>query len=88
MNLDIHIPESIARALQTHWGDVNRRALEAIVADAYRAGILTAAEVGRALGLKSRWDVDAFLLQWNAPLSYTEADLDQDLHTLRRAKGT
>ncbi len=52
--------------------------LEAVVIEAYRRGILTAAEVRQTLGLRSRWEVDALLKQAQAYLDYTESDLEQD----------
>ena len=45
---------------------------------AYQTEKITHAEVGRILGLPSRWAVDAFLKQYNADLHYDEADLECD----------
>jgi predicted HTH domain antitoxin len=56
--------------------------LEALVVQAYQAEKITPAEVGRILGLNSRWAVDAFLKQHNADLHYDEADLERDRETL------
>ena len=67
-----------------------RKILEALVVQTYQAEKITSAEVGRILGLSSRWAVDAFLKQHNADLHYDESDLERDRETLRqlRAKHT
>jgi hypothetical protein len=58
--------------------------LRALPAQAYRDGQLTHAEGQRVLGLKSRWETDAFREQVGACLDYTEADLDNDVAASRR----
>ena len=83
MDIALHIPESIAAKLKEHWHDVDRRAMEALVAEAYRAGILTTSEVRQALGFGSRWETDAFLKRAEAYLDYTEADLEADIQAIR-----
>ena len=87
MEIAIHIPEDVARLLEARWGDLSRRTLEAIATEAYRAGILTTAEVGRLLGHTSRFETEAWLKQAGAYLDYTEADLKRDIETLRRKAG-
>ncbi|MFB2981855.1 UPF0175 family protein [Microseira sp. BLCC-F43] len=64
--------------------------LEALVIQAYQTEKITHVEVGRILGLPSRWAVDVFLKQHNADLHYDEADLERDRTTLQqlRAKPT
>ncbi len=83
MNIAIELPESVAQYLDTRGGDLSRRALEALAVDAYRAGEITTAEVRRMLGHASRWETEAFLKERQAYLDYTEADLEQDIRTLR-----
>ncbi|RUR76797.1 UPF0175 family protein [Chlorogloeopsis fritschii PCC 9212] len=67
-----------------------REILEALVIQAYQTEKITHAEVGRILGLPSRWAVDAFLKQRHADLHYDETDLERDRTTLHqlRAKPT
>lgn len=84
MNVAFEIPEEVSPRLAARWGDLSRRSLEAVAADAYRTGVLTAQEVQRMLDLPSRWEVEAFLKRAQAHLDYTEADLASDLATLRR----
>lgn len=59
--------------------------LEALVVDAYRRDVLTAAEVQEILGLSSRHDTDAFLKEAGADLGYTVEDLEEDLQAYRDA---
>lgn len=83
MNVSIALPEDVARVLEARWGDLPQRTLEALALEAYRAGVLSEAEVQRMLGMTSRWEVEAFLKRAQVDLDYTEADLEQDLATVR-----
>jgi len=87
MNVAIEIPENVSASLRSRWKDVPRHVLEAAAADAYRSGVLTAHQVGEWLGHSSRWETEAFLKQVQAYLHYGEDDLEQDLATLRAARG-
>jgi hypothetical protein len=82
MNVAVEIPDTVSGPLQSKWRDVPRRALEAIAAEAYRSGALTAHQIGEMLGHSSRWQTEEFLKRVQAYLQYTEADLDRDLATL------
>lgn len=88
MNVAIQIPDDVSESLCERWGDVARRALEAVAVEAYRSGALTASQVGRLLGHTSRWETEAFLKRMGAWLHYTEADLDKDLAVLRESRGS
>ena len=87
MNVALEIPDTVSDSLRSEWKDVPRRALEAIAAEAYRSGALTAHQVGQLLGHRSRWETEAFLKHTGVWLAYTEADLERDLATLRAARG-
>ena len=87
MNVAIEIPENISVPLRLRWKDVPRRALEAVAAEAYRSGALTAHQVGELLGHGSRWETEAFLKDVQACLHYEEDDLERDLAVLRAARG-
>jgi len=87
MEISISVPDDVADRLHAKWNDLPRHVLEALVADAYRQGVLTAAEVRRILGLVSRYETDAFLKQAGADLDYTWQDLEEDLETFRQAYG-
>jgi hypothetical protein len=85
MEISIQIPDDVGERLHDRWQDLPRHALEALVTDAYRRDILTAAEVQTILGLPSRHETDAFLKDAGADLGYTWDDLEQDLQTYRDA---
>lgn len=85
MEISISLPDEVAERLHGRWQDLPRHALEALVADAYRQDVLTAAEVQKILGLGSRFETDAFLERAGADIGYTWKDLEDDLQTFREA---
>lgn len=86
VNIAIEIPDVVSAPLRAKWRDLPRAALEALAAESYRAGALTAHQVGQLLGHSSRWETDAFLKRIQAYLHYTEADLQHDITVLREAR--
>jgi predicted HTH domain antitoxin len=84
MEIRLEIPDDLVEMLQTRPEDLPRRVLESLAADAYRAGILTSAEVQRMLGFETRWETDGLLKEKEAYLHYTEEDFEKDMETLRR----
>ena len=84
MVVQLQVPDDIAEKLVEKWSDIPRCALEALAADAYQEGVLTAYEVQRLLGLSSRWKTEDFLKRSGADLGYTEDDLREDTATLHR----
>ena len=88
MNVAIEIPEIVSAPLRSRWQDMPRRVLEAVAAEAYRSGVLTAFQVGQLLGHNSRWETESFLKGVQAYLHYTENDLERDLAALRAARGS
>jgi len=87
MNVAIEIPENVSVPLRSRWKDIPRSVLEAVAAEAYRSGALTAHQVGEWLGHSSRWETEAFLKRVQAYLHYGEDDLERDLAALRAARG-
>ena len=87
MNVVIEIPENVSAPLRSRWQDFPRRVLEAVAAEAYRSGDLTAHQVGELLGHSSRWETESFLKRVQAYLHYTEDDLERDLAALRSVRG-
>ena len=83
MDVCINVPDEAFEKIQARWSDLSRSALEALAIEAYRAEILTEAEVQRMLGLASRWDTDRFLKGVQAYLDYNDTDLDQDMAAIR-----
>ena len=82
MNISIFVPDDVIQKMEARWEDVSRRALEALAIEAYRAGVITEAEVQRMLNLSSRWETDKFLKQAQTYINYTEADLQNDIDTI------
>ena len=83
MQVSLEVPDDIVHKLEAGWSDLPRYALEALAAQAYRSGLLTAAEVQRMLGLGTRMETDVILKRSGAWMDYSEDDLRQDLDTLR-----
>ncbi|NJR63404.1 MAG: UPF0175 family protein [Cyanobacteria bacterium CRU_2_1] len=86
MNIIIELPNEIEQRLQSHLGTLSQRALEAVAVEAYCSQLISAAEVQQMLHLPSRLATDAFLKQHEAYLPYTEADIEQDLQAIDRAR--
>jgi Uncharacterised protein family (UPF0175) len=84
MDVLLQVPDDIGERLQLRLEDLPRQALESLAADFYRARLLTAAEVQRMLGFRTRWQTDAFLKEKEAYLRYSAADLDQDIESFRK----
>ncbi|MGA7952249.1 MAG: UPF0175 family protein [Gloeobacterales cyanobacterium] len=61
MNILIDLPEKIVQQLEATWGDLPQKALEALAIEAYRAGVLSSAQVQQMLHLPSRWATEASL---------------------------
>jgi hypothetical protein len=53
MNIIVHIPDKMATRLAAEGGDLERRALEALVLEEFRAGRLSKSELRRALGFEA-----------------------------------
>jgi len=83
MQITLDLPEDIAQHLSGQWRDLPRAALESLVADAYRAELLTAEQVRLLLGFSTRMQVDKFLKQHEI-YDYTLEDFEQDRETLRQ----
>lgn len=85
MNVAIEIPDEIGRMLASQSGGISRAVLEAVAAESYRSGAITTAQVQQMLGLRSRWETEAFLRRTEAYHHYTMDDLAQDIATIRAA---
>ncbi|MFM7529369.1 MAG: UPF0175 family protein [Nodosilinea sp.] len=84
MQITIDLPDELVQYFNRD--QLSREILEALVVQAYQTEKITSAEVGRILGLSSRWTVDAFLKQHKADLHYDETDLECDRETLRQRR--
>jgi predicted HTH domain antitoxin len=85
VNVAIEIPDDVGRALGAHASEVSRAVLQAVAIEAYRAGTITPAQVQQMLGLRSRWETEAFLRRAEAYHDYTMDDLERDLRAVRDA---
>ncbi len=84
MSVTIELPEEIEQQLEAQWGDLPRRALEALAIEGYRSGTLTQAQVRRMLGLETSMEVDGLLKQAGVYLEQTVADVERDAATSRQ----
>ncbi|HLY55504.1 MAG TPA: UPF0175 family protein [Stellaceae bacterium] len=83
MNLVLRIPDDLAERLSAA-GDVERQALEALAADAYRHGRLTKPELRRMLGFQVLDELDHFLKEHGVFEPYTMADLERERQAFDR----
>ena len=81
MAIQIELPDEVEQLLNSEWPDLSRRALEAVVLEGYRDGVLSRGKVAETLGLNFS-ESEAFLKQHEAFLPYTRQDLERDLETL------
>ncbi|WP_080694085.1 UPF0175 family protein [Microcystis aeruginosa] len=86
MKITVDIPDEIAQRLGQTGDNLAHKLLEMVIADAYRAGILSTAEVGRILQLSSRLETHAFLKQMGVYLNYDQTELERDLQTLKELR--
>jgi hypothetical protein len=80
--IEISVPDELARAIGATPSNLPRRAFEALVSEAYRAGRITHAQVGKMLEL-DRWQTDAFLKEARAFRACESEDFAGDLATLQ-----
>ncbi len=78
MNLTVHIPDDIAQRLSADAATLERRALEALVAEEYRAGRMTKPELCAALGFEVLDEFDGFLKAHDIYELYTLADFAEE----------
>ena len=78
MQVTMDIPEGISRALSAEFENLGRAALEALAAEAYRRGVLTALQVRLLLGHESRWETQDFLASRQAIRSLSADEILSD----------
>lgn len=84
MNLIVHIPDEVAARIAAGGGDLERRALEALVLEEFRAGRLSRPELCRALGFEVLDEVDGFLKAHGVFEEYTLDELDREVEAVKR----
>jgi hypothetical protein len=86
MNLTVHIPDDVAERLGADAAALERRALEALVAEEYRAGRLTRPDLRQLLGFQTSHEIDGFLKAHDIDDGITLEDLSRQLDDLDRHK--
>ncbi len=84
MNLTVRIPDDFAERLGAGGADLERKALEALALEEYRAGRLTKKELRQTLGFEVLDEVDGFLKEHGMFDPYTMADLERERQALDR----
>jgi predicted HTH domain antitoxin len=87
MQVTLDLPDELMQHFNSN--RLPQEILEALAVQAYQAEKITHTEIGRILGLSSRWAVDELLKAHRADLHYDETDLERDratLHQLRESK--
>jgi predicted HTH domain antitoxin len=84
MSVTINLPEEIEHHLESEWGNLPRRALEALAIEGYRSRALSAGQVAEMLSL-SLWETETLLKQRGIELDYSVEDLRQDVEANERA---
>ncbi|HEY6433884.1 MAG TPA: UPF0175 family protein [Acetobacteraceae bacterium] len=84
MNLTVRIPDHRAERLKAAGGDIERKALEALALEEYRAGRLSKKEPRQALDFDVLDEMDSFFKAHGVFEDYTPADLERERQTLDR----
>ena len=85
MQVTVDIPDEFMDVLAPAGENLSRRFLEDYVAQVYREGKLTTEEVRRALGLASRFEVEAFLGRYQI-CDFTVEDFREDVANLKQMR--
>lgn len=86
MNVAFSVPDEFGERLQERWGDLSRKALEAIVAEAYREEEITLGGVREILGHSTRLEAEQFLKDRGILLEMSEEELESDAKAAREAR--
>lgn len=86
MTITLQIPHNLEKRLEHVWGDLPRKALEAIAVEGYRDETFSRGQVGELLGL-NRLATEDFLKAHGVTRHYDLADLDKDLAANRSLLG-
>ena len=83
MNITVRIPDEMASRLGTA-GELERRALEALALEEFKAGRLSRPDLRKLLGFTIRAQLDEFLAAHDLSGIYTTEDLARDRRDLER----
>jgi len=81
MQIQLEIPEDIARLLAGTETGVSRAAMEALALEGIRSGKLTVSQARALLGMRSRYEMDGFLKSHGLYLELSMDDIRNDSDT-------
>ena len=81
MQVNLDLPEDLARRLAADENGLYRAALEGLALEGVRSGKLSIAQARRMLGITSRYEMDGFLKAHGVLLPLTIDDVRQDSET-------
>lgn len=84
MNLVVRIPDDLATRLTADGTDLERRALEALLVEEYRASRMTKPELRQALGYGTRGQLDGLLKAHGVDESISLAEFERQRQDLAR----
>lgn len=84
MDLIVPIPDDIVPRLNADRAGLERRALEAMVAEEYRLGHLHKPDLRRLLGFQTRDEINEFLRIHDIDESFTVQEIEHQVDTLER----
>lgn len=85
--MTIELPDELAEQIRKSSGDIGRRMLEAFAVESYRSGTVTGFQIQQLLGLKNRFELEAFLKRAGIFREYTAEELALDYEASHRASG-
>jgi predicted HTH domain antitoxin len=84
MQITVQLPDDL-----TDHENPGREALEALVAEGYRSGLLSKKQARSMLGFQTGYEMDGFLKRWQIDRdAYGVEEYEQDLQTLKKMRGT
>jgi hypothetical protein len=86
MEVIVQIPDTLSERLSKDIDDVPRWLLEKAGLEAYHSREISGYELRLMLGMKSRFELDAFLKTHGVYLEYTDEDFAHDAETSRQLK--
>lgn len=88
MDVQLQIPDDVARVILNQQPDLSRAVLEALALEGYRSERLSEGQVRRMLGFRTRMQVHTFLKAHNVYLNYSIRELQNDLASLKHFEET
>jgi hypothetical protein len=78
MQVNLNIPEKVARSFGEDSHGVEKAALEALAIEGVRSGKLSRGQARRLLGFQTRYDLDGFLKAHGLPVEDSLEQVQQD----------